>query len=142
LSPLDIERIFGLQNGCITHTSLALHQLAYNRWVSVPQCSQHVAHRNFFSGKLIASFIQACSWLQHASLAFARAVPLWCRLIADPPISFAALLFMWKSCLLLGVCKDSVLVVFYNRNTTCCRGAPRWRRARGGRPQLRFGGAE
>jgi hypothetical protein len=31
LSPLDIERIFGLQNGCITHSSLALHQLAYNR---------------------------------------------------------------------------------------------------------------
>ena len=31
MSPLDIERIFGLQNGCITHTSLALHQLAYNR---------------------------------------------------------------------------------------------------------------
>jgi phytoene dehydrogenase-like protein len=31
LSPLDIERIFGLQNGCIMHTSLALHQLAYNR---------------------------------------------------------------------------------------------------------------
>ena len=36
LSPLDIERIFGLQNGCITHTSLALHQLAYNRCSPCP----------------------------------------------------------------------------------------------------------
>jgi len=32
LSPLDLERVFGLQGGSITHGALSLNQLLYNRY--------------------------------------------------------------------------------------------------------------
>ena len=31
LSPLDLQRVFGLEQGSITHGALALHQLGYTR---------------------------------------------------------------------------------------------------------------
>ncbi len=124
LSPLDIERIFGLQNGCITHTSLALHQLAYNRLaiLSIVCVLLRITALSVARTNVLLPLAQARSRLQHAPVAAARPLPLWRRLA---PTALAIL--------------NSAAVPI---PSVCCRCAS-WRRCAGSSwSQLRLGGAE